>query len=182
MDNSIFSAIYKTHVDNLYSYGIGLGYSHDICLDAIHDVFCKLYSLNLPDNINNLKYYLLKSFKNRLVDIQKSTKKEIINDNINDSLFVIDVSVSDFIIDHEEEELIRKKVEVLMNILTDRQREAIYLRYMQELEYEEIGKLLQMNAESVRKLVYRGFEKIRQNTDPDLLGLIFFLLFFANTK
>jgi RNA polymerase sigma factor (sigma-70 family) len=179
MDHSVFSQTYKTHVQSLYSYGIGLGYPHEICLDAIQDVFCKLYTQNLLADINNIKYYLFRSLKNRLIDIRKSTKKEINQLNENEE-FSIEVSIMDHILISEEEILLKNKVESLLKLLTDRQREAIYLRYMQELEYEEIGRLLDMNAESVRKLVHRGIDKIRKNTDPNtfLLVLIFLMKYF----
>lgn len=176
MDHPAFSAIYKAHVDSLYSYGIGLGYSHDACLDAIQDVFYKLYCQKFLVNVDNIRFYLLRSLKNRLIDMQKATKKEITHHDIGGLPFSVEVSVKDHVVDREDEELIKNKVETLLNLLTDRQREAIYLRYMQELEYEEIGKLLNMSAESVRKLVHRGIEKIRQNTNPDTFGLALVVL------
>ncbi len=176
MDHSVFSLVYKTHIHSLYSYGVSLGYTPEACMDAIHDVFCKLYAMDEWSRIKNIRFYLLRSLKNRLMDIQKSQKKEINHGNISDLPFTIEVSVMDELIDKEEQELIRNKVESLLNLLTDRQREAIYLRYMQEMDYDEIGTLLNMNAESVRKLVYRGIDKLRQEMDVDLLVLMLFTL------
>lgn len=39
---NILSSLYNRYVNTLYTYGVGLGFSQDICMDAIHDVFCKL--------------------------------------------------------------------------------------------------------------------------------------------
>ena len=143
-----------------------MGLSHDTCLDVIHDVFCRIIEKGTVFETNSIKHYLFRSFMNRYLDIQKSRKREISGDG-NELPYLIEVSLEettaeDYIIHQEEKERLKQKVEFLLGILTHRQREAIYLRYMEEMEYEEIGKLLDMTAESVRKLVFRGLEKIRK--------------------
>jgi DNA-directed RNA polymerase specialized sigma24 family protein len=41
------------------------------------------------------------------------------------------------------------------------------MKYMLGLGYDEISEILQINPDSVRKLMYRSMEKIRQNIDND---------------
>ena len=36
------SGLYNRYANALYNYGAGLGFPKDTCMDAIHDVFCKL--------------------------------------------------------------------------------------------------------------------------------------------
>jgi len=173
LENSIYSQIYREYVNDLYSYGISLGFSESKCMDAIHDIFCKLYiSKRELDNVTNIKYYLFKSLKNRLIDIKKQEDKVRFND-IDDYNFSIEVSVMDTIIDEEERKSLENKVKSLMESLTSNQREAIYLRYMLEMEYDEIAKILNINAESARKLVYRGIDKLREQTNLNLAIVIF---------
>ena len=69
MDN--IETIYKLHVDDLYSYGIHLGFDGSLVMDAIHNVFQKIL---LNKNLNyttNTKAYLLKSLRNELFDEYK---------------------------------------------------------------------------------------------------------------
>lgn len=173
MDNSIYSQIYREYVKDLYSYGISLGFPENRCMDAIHDIFYKLYTSKRElDNIHNIKYYLFKSLKNRLIDIQKQENKVKFND-IDDYDFSIEVSVIDTIVDEEKRKSLENKVKSLMESLSSDQREAIYLRYMMEMEYDEIAKILNINAESVRKLVYRGINKLREQTSLDITVVIF---------
>jgi len=181
-DKTVYSQIYKKYVNLLYNYGISLNFSHDMCMDAIHDVFYKLYTGKKDlEDIDNIKYYLLRSLKNRLLDIYRHNKGMQYED-VSELPFSIGVTVVDFIIDREEQEQLKKKVETLLASLTDRQREAIYLRYMQDLEYDEIGQLLNITPESVRKLVYRGFEEIRQNTGGEqLIALIGILVLMKDS-
>lgn len=42
-DDHSFACIYKECVNGLYAYGISLGFSADECMDAIQDLFYKLY-------------------------------------------------------------------------------------------------------------------------------------------
>lgn len=53
-----------------------------------------------------------------------------------------------------------------MNQLTDRQREVIYHRFIEELSMEEIGVLMQMNTQSVQNLIQRSLKKMRESQLP----------------
>ncbi|NDV93966.1 sigma-70 family RNA polymerase sigma factor [Dysgonomonas sp. 521] len=172
--------LYQNYVNSLYGYGMSLGFSGETCMDAIHDVFCKLYHLKNEDiiKIENVKHYLFQSLKNRLFDIYRKDKYK---ENITlDLPFKTDISVIDTMIEEEDRTIMIKKVESLMNCLTDRQKEAIYLRYIQEMNYNEIGLLLRMTPKSARMLVFRGIEKMRAFTSEEkniFLILLFFYLF-----
>ncbi len=171
-DNIAYTKLYKKYVNDLYSYGTSLGFASNKCMDAIHDIFCKLFVNNRElDNVNNVKYYLFRSLKNRLLDIHKQDSR-LVNDNLTNSNFFVEVSVVDVMISTEEKRQLKKRVDELMSTLTSNQREAIYLRYMQEMEYDEIAQLLNITSESVRKLVYRGISKLRTQSDLDIVIIL----------
>ena len=46
--------------------------------------------------------------------------------------------------------------------LPAKQKEAIYLRFNQSLEYEEVAEILHISVESVRKQVYRAVKTLRE--------------------
>jgi len=167
-DNHSFSILYNSHIDKLYSYGIHLGFQKETCKDAIQDVFFKLYtSRESLTQIDNISAYLFKSFKNRLVDIvRKNTNTQIVE--LVNQPFSLDITILDNIIDAEEAILLKNKVEKLLKSLTAQQREAVYLRYMHELSYDEISELLNIKAESARKLISRTIRKLREQTGPHL--------------
>ena len=176
------SRLYKKYNNSLYRFGRGMGIPHDVCLDVIHDVFFKIMNKKKVFETNSIRHYLFRSFINRHIDIQKS-RKNMITGDINDLPFVLEVSLEktteDYVIEEEERERLKQKVEFLLGLLTPRQRKAVYLRYMEEMEYEEIGKLLDMNAESVRKLVFRGLEKLKKNAGNHSMFFLLSMLFTA---
>ena len=177
-----FSQLYEKYVNSLYRFGRGMGFSHGDCLDIIHDVFCRLIEKNKVFESGSIKHYLFRSFINRHLDIQKSRKKEISVD-ISNLPFSIDVSLKEtgYAIEQEERDILKQKVEFLLGMLTQRQRKAVYLRYMEEMEYEEIAALLEMNAESVRKLVFRGVEKLRKHAGGIPMFYLLSVLFRATS-
>lgn len=156
-----FSSIYNKYVDELFSYGLGLGFDREILKDAIQDTFVKFYmSKTQLKAVVHLKYYLFRMLKNRLLDIHKSTIKE--NPLETSELpFLLEPSVLDELIADEEKENLERRVDELLQLLTDRQKEAVYLRYIQELEYEEVANLLDMTAPAVRKLISRAIKRMR---------------------
>ena len=168
--------LYTKYVNGLFNYGVSMGFSEQVCMDAIHDVFCNLYANEKCENILNIKHYLFGSLKNRLIDIYRKSSK-ISTFQVEDLPFTIEVSILDTIIADDERAILKANVEKLLKTLTNRQRESIYLRYMQELSYEEISVLLDMTPESARKLVHRSIEKMRKSAKNDSVLLVLLLLF-----
>ena len=166
-DHEAYSLLYKEHVQELFSYGKAL---------TIQDVFYKILSNpSSLKNVQNLKYFLFKSLKNRLIDILKSEiNKEAVYERID--FTVNDVTILDSLIEEEERFELSQKIKLLLEQLTFRQREAVCLRYIYNMEYEEIADLLNMNnSKSARNLVSRALEHIRNEESG-----IFILLFLYN--
>jgi RNA polymerase sigma factor (sigma-70 family) len=176
--------IYKVHIHDMYSYARHLGFSRETSMDAIHDVFMNiLVNETRLSDILNIRIYLFCALKNRLLNIvkQKIQTVELPDDENIDFPFTIDVTVEDTMIQREEDEKIKRKVEKLLNTLTDRQREVIYLRYMQELEYEQIAKIMNITAPACRKLVHKAMTKLRE-TGEGVILLYLITLLLGNAK
>ena len=180
-DNLSFSLVYNTYVEILYAYGIHLGFRDELCKDAIQDVFYNIYVKKSESRkVKNPTAYLFKSYKYRLIDLARKEAKIENIDSCSDS-FTLNITILDNMIDKEESILLKNKVEKLLECLSGQQREALYMRYMLGLGYDEIGEILQINSDSVRKIIYRSIKKIRQNIDndhPEWLPL-FLVLFFS---
>jgi RNA polymerase sigma factor (sigma-70 family) len=163
MNQTDFSDIYKIHFDALYNYGKGMGFSHDNCMDAIQDVFCRLYDSNDLDAVDNVRYYLLKCMRNRLLNIYRDYNADRTL-YLEEHSFDLKVSLMDSILAKEKQILLVRKVESLLETLTERQKEAVYLRYMYEMKYEDIARLMDITVDSVKQLVHRGIQFMRKNS------------------
>ncbi|HHU96786.1 MAG TPA: sigma-70 family RNA polymerase sigma factor [Petrimonas sp.] len=173
---SHIASTYNKYLDSLYAYALHLGFDEESAMDAIHDLFYKLCTKHASlDEIQNLKFYLFRSLRNRLIDHKRSTREftgssipihahsrlQVENDSANPLPFHLNVTVEDELIQKEDAEEIRQKVENVLNRLTDRQREVIYLHYIQECSYEEISKIMQISVAASRNLVSKSIVKLR---------------------
>lgn len=157
-----FTLIYNKYVGELLVYGMSLGFEKKTVEDAVHDTFVKFYTDKKHlKGVNHLKYYLFKMLKNRLLNIYQSRIKETSLELSAGLSFAMEVSVLDEIITKEESRLLELRIEGLLNMLTDRQKEAIYLRFIQEMDYDEIADLLKMTSPAVRKLISRAIKRMR---------------------
>lgn len=171
-DESSFSVIYNKYVVDLFAYGISLGFHRENCKDAIQDVFIKIYlSKNNISKIENKTGYIFRSFKNRLIDLEKKNSGK---DNINsfDDKFTLEATVLDNIIDVETAAILKKKVNRLLENITPNQREAVYLKYVVGLNHKEIADILNIQEESARKLLYRAMEKLRESVSDDDISFL----------
>lgn len=176
-DNTAFGTIYNKYANQLLSYGIGLGFDRDTVKDAVQDVFYQVYtSRESWVYIKSLKSYLLKSLKNRLINLYKS-KGDVIDLEQDNQNFSVKVTVLDELIDNEDRLHVQLEVEKYLNCLTSRQREAVYLRFIQELEYEEIGEMLDMTPHGARKLVSRAVIRMRNQSSSLYILLLSLNLF-----
>ncbi len=164
VDRVQYKELYGMYMREMFAYGMAFGVDKETVLDAIHDVF--LHIIERENEIKeqaNPKFYLLCSLKNRLLSMKRT---EILFENIdevNDYSFSIAVSGLEDVIEEEESRIwLTSQIESMLAELTSRQREVIYLRYMQNLSYDEIGGLLQITTKAVRKLNYRALERMKE--------------------
>ncbi|MDD3969018.1 MAG: sigma-70 family RNA polymerase sigma factor [Proteiniphilum sp.] len=175
---SSIASVYNAYMEHLYAYALHLGFEEEVAMDAIHDVFYKLCLQHSSlEKITNIKFFLFRSLKNRLIDLRR-TKREYPVSGMPESeicremSFEFNVIVEDDLIDQEDREEIKKKVEHKLGQLTDRQREIIYLRYIHEYEYEEIAQLMQISVASCRNLLSKALCRLKEQPIPLILPLL----------
>lgn len=179
------ASTYNEYLDTLYSYALHLGFDEQTAMDAIHDVFYKLCTHHSSLNeISNLKSYLFRSLRNRLLDIRRTNRENTIpldfQDETQDVLpFQLHATIEDGLIMKEDAEEIRQKVENVLNRLTDRQREIVYLRYIREQSYEEIAEIMQISVAACRNLISKSITKLKESSLLITLYLFYFTTLVA---
>ena len=161
-DDDAYTVIYHTYAKELYSYGKGLGFDHEILKDAIQDLFFKiLCKRKMLAEVTNLKYYLFRALKNSLLNMARSN--DFSHEELgNESSFPIYITVLDRLIEDEERVSLEKRIQDLLSCLTRRQKEAVYLRFINEMSYDEIAGLLNMTPPSAKNLISRAIERMRK--------------------
>jgi len=80
--------------------------------------------------------------------------------------FNMTVNVETLLIAQEEKIQIKHEITQMLDALTPRQREIIYLRYIHEYDYKQISELLQISVHGCRKLVSKAILSLREKFDP----------------
>lgn len=172
--------IYNRYIRDLSVYATYLGADKEIAMDAIQDIFCKLSAKNEPfSNIQSIKLYLFKSLKNRIYDIYRAKQEHISLDAVDTSsepVFNIRLTIEDKLICDEEQAKIKNAVAEILGILSDRQREIVYLRYVQEYSYEEIAELLGISVNSCRKYLSKAMQTLKKEYGQQILLILLVLL------
>lgn len=184
-DDQVLSLIYLQYSNSLFDYGCRFTKDSDLVKDCIQEVFCNLLRTrkNLSET-DNVKFYLLKSLKRKILrEIQKSGKKLV---SINDQDYSFELLLRNTI-DDQLNELNEEKQKALteaLESLTDRQKEAIYLRFNRGLEYDEISVLLNLNYQSARALIHRAIERLREviHIQEKKMTQVLFTIFAPQTK
>lgn len=182
-DENAYAHFYKLFIPDMYSYGISFGADEATIKDFTQDVFVTIYSSKSRfQSAQHLKFYLLRAIKNRLYDFYRSQAVSTTDSIDAESFyengeFSIKSEIMDELLDAERQHIIQQKIDKMLSILTDRQREVIYLRYTQELEYEEIAVILNMTVHGSRKLVSRALKKLREEYSSYHLVLLYALFF-----
>jgi len=174
-DKEAFAHFYNLHVDALYRYGTKLCADDSLVKDAIQEVFLDLYLKRQKNRTNpeNLRYYLILALKRNLIKKLKRNRR-LVNEEECELNFEPEYSIEKAIIENEEEAELNRRVNEVCKNLPARQKEALYLRYNESMEYEEIAKVLNISIESVRKQVYRALQSIREKFGKQ--GLVLFLV------
>jgi RNA polymerase sigma factor (sigma-70 family) len=177
-DKEAFAVLYNFHVDRLFRYGTKLCYDTDMVKDAIQEIFLDLYLKRETNRTTpeNLKYYLLLALKRNLIKKLKVNRKFDFGEFTDVKLPNTEFSVEYQIISNELEEEISSKLYNALSQLPDKQKEAVYLRFNEAMDYTEISVIMGITVESVRKQVYRALKAVREIIEGKTI--ILFILFF----
>ncbi len=176
-DKEAFAYVYNLHVEVLFHYGTKLTNDDEMVKDAIQEVFLDLYLKREKNKTDpeNLKYYLILALKRNLIKKIIRKRKVVEEEPNSDILFEPEYSIEKMIIEQEENKEINQRVIKVLNLLPEKQKETIYLRFNESLEYSEIAKLLNISIESARKQVYRALKSIRESFGKEMF--LFWSLF-----
>ncbi len=179
-DDKAFSAVYYAFINTLLSYGKNLTADRELIHDAVQEIFMDLYQKRLKNHIpiGNLKGYLFISLKNAI--LKKILQNRVYDDNVTDdhhhTEFTIEYGFQEQMITREISEEKHLRLQKAIVSLSAKQKEIIYLRFEEELEYTEIARLMNITVESARKQLYRALLSLRQTLDNESFLILFSVL------
>ena len=161
-DRDSFANIYHEYFDRLFEYGIRLNDDRDLVKDCIHDLFVKLWTnKNNLGKVANVKAYLLVSLRGTIFNSLQKKNKHRHREIKEEDHFELNFSVENELIKREQLTTTGKELLKSIDRLTPKQKEFIYLRYFEELKYDEIATILKISTKATYKLSARSLESLR---------------------
>ncbi len=160
-DQQAFLALYDMYAGMLLSYGACITSDRELVKDCVQDVFVKLISKRDCLQINKVTSYLVTSLRNKLLDTFRrgSYMAECAVEDC--QIHEVEDGVEYDYIYAEDKNADNRTLDMLLDVLTPRQRQVFTLYYLEEREYDEISQIMNMNYSSLRNLVHRGMVKMR---------------------
>lgn len=161
-DDEALIRLYQLHLSALYNYGYNLVRQRALVEDAIQDVFLYLYEHRQLGEAQNVRAYLMRSLRHRILHL---LKRDDLTDSLADTdTFQIDATLEPAWVQDEADTERSRRLKHLLNQLPKRQREALYLIYYQQLSYPEAAEVMQVDVKSVYNFVYKALTTIRETT------------------
>lgn len=172
-EKQALAAIYQQEVDALFKYGCQITADQALVEDSIQDLFIELWKncATLGDT-DAIRQYLLVALRRKIIRHLKQgvnrTERHLKVVDANEHT----VAADEHLIGEEETVSQQQTVSKALSLLSERQREILYLRYFEELDYQHIATVLGINYQSVRNTASAGMKALRK-----LLGILF--IFFS---
>lgn len=169
-DKKAYSEVYVFYYKKLYNYG--RKFTDDIAMieDSIDEVFIMIW--NIRQNlykISSPQSYIFSSFRNNMFKKIKTLKKTQFYEIIPD--VEIEFSTDIIIIKKETDVALQHQLKKALQQLTSRQREAVFLRFYEELSYIEIAGIMNISVKASYKIMARALHELKE-----ILSIPMFLL------
>jgi RNA polymerase sigma-70 factor (ECF subfamily) len=172
-----FAWLYDRYFKLLYNYGKKIGTTDAALEDGIHDLFVDLWRFRSSlSSTTSVRFYLYRSLRRRLM--RNDSRSNFFTADgaiIEDALKAATPSSEQELIEEENNNQRIHRLKKLLSDLSPRQYEALVLRYYDEMSYDEIAAILNVNEQSARNLVQRGLLQLRHYAKYVISLLVFFI-------
>ena len=171
-DHDSFASLFRRYYEPLVHYGSKLTSNNDILEDCIQELFTELWQNKSQTQVQSVKAYLFKSLKYKLYRAHQRKTTGPFNENHSDVLF--ELSHETLLVTREQDAEKTARVVQALAQLSNRQKEIIYLKFYQELNYEEVSEIMNINYQAARNLLYQSIKSLKKL----LTALTFFCFLF----
>ncbi|WP_324678123.1 RNA polymerase sigma factor [Hymenobacter sp. GOD-10R] len=167
-DKAAFRQLHQAHVHHLLNYGLRLHGSLSVVEDCLQDLFVELWHyrarLSQPTSV---RFYLLKGLRNKIKaqykreQLWQASLEDDAEEWFSQYSFSLEPSAEQRLVELDLDAERREQVRQALEALTPRQREILYLRYFNDLSYEQICEVMSINYQAARSQVYQALRVLR---------------------
>lgn len=159
-DHAALGELFSRHYSYLYRYGNKICIDTYLLEDVIQELFIELWQQRTAVPVVSVKAYLLRALKYKLFRALQKQQPLVDADKLSEQGH-FELSHETFMITEQENTENAGKVIAAMNQLSDRQKEIIYLKFYQDMSYEEVAEIMNINYQAARNLLYQAIKSLR---------------------
>jgi RNA polymerase sigma factor (sigma-70 family) len=152
----------RKYYSDLHNYGLKLSLNRSLTKDCIQDLFVRLWQdrAKLSD-VTFVKTYLLKTLKRDLIRKMVNAQRHIGYNEQFETQVEIVFSVEDMLINQQVLHQQKEALVESLNSLPKRQKEAIYLKFYENLSSEQIADVMALQPQSVYNLIHEALKQLK---------------------
>ena len=161
-DKKAYAVIYRYYYPRIFNYGRKFTADAALVEDCSQEIFTAFWhNRKKLENVQELRSYLFVSFRNCLLKALRKSNQLSVLYNVDEEPFHTQISVEQLMINAEKMYEHRIHLDKTIEQLTERQKEAIFFKYYENLSYEEIAHVLNISIKATYKLVARAISELR---------------------
>lgn len=162
-DDKAYEFIYFHFIRDIYNYGITICANKNLLKDLVQDLFLEIWnSRNSLSATDNIKFYLFKALKYKVHHALKAEQKNSDQQKLIDEL-QWDLSIEDKMIMKQVAEEKKTKLLRAYHKLPHRQKEVLNLIYFENMSYDQVSELMDINVSSVYTLTWKAISALKKN-------------------
>ncbi|QJW91008.1 sigma-70 family RNA polymerase sigma factor [Spirosoma taeanense] len=164
-----YSFMYEKYARALYNYGYKIAQNRQLTEDCLQDLFLAiLETRERLGHTDSIKFYLMRSLRRDIV--RKLNSQHRFLDEPNHEIdfkieFYYEPTWLDSQISKERSEAVLHE----LNQLPARQKEALFLKFFDNLSYDEIAGIMGIETTSAYKVIYKAIASLQKRIPADLL-------------
>jgi len=177
-DYEAFTLLYNKYIRPLTQYGLKFVADLPAVEDCLHDVFVWIWTNRHKLSIDySVKSYLFKSVRTTMLHLLQTQNRlsALHPEQEHTYRFELQLTPEAMVLQNENMRMVRLQIESVLNKLTAKQKEVIYLRYYEGLCFEDISQNMNLSVKACYKLMGRAIAVLREHI-PDPLMLVILLL------
>jgi len=154
-----FIQAYEEHSDAIFRFCFyKLYFDREKAKNFMQKTFTKTWGyLTKGKEIDNLRAFLYKTARNLIIDYHRKKKEQSLENILESGMQFGDSNTEEI---HDKIEV--EKYKKMMQDLNDKYREAVMLRYIEELKPQEIAEILDISVNNVSVRIHRGLNRLKK--------------------
>jgi len=177
-DEQAYELLYRNYFSLLYRYGRKFTPNTTLVEDCIQDLFIGLWrgrqELQQPASVKN---YLLKSLRLRIFKQTAALTKSLHPQDIPEEYDAETIASCEFeLISRQAENEQHEKVNRALSQLSKRQKEAVFLKFYNNLSYQEVAAIMNISVAAVYNLISKSVALLQKTINKIYLLLLVLIM------